>query len=68
MAGLDRLLEFMLKAALPEKYGDRVRIDIREETRRIAAEMGLTPEETEAAVAEADAILKRRRDEQRRRT
>jgi hypothetical protein len=67
MAGSDVLMMFVLKADDPEKYGDRVKVDIREETRRVAAEMGLTPEETEAAVAEAEVILRRRREENRNR-
>lgn len=57
MAGSDVLMMFVLKADDPERYGDRVKVDIKEETRRVAAEMGLTPEETEAAVAEAEKIV-----------
>jgi hypothetical protein len=63
MGGSDGLLEFLLKGAWPEKYGERVKVDIAENTRRMAREAGLTPEETEEAVIEAESILL----EQRRR-
>ena len=65
-AGSDRLLEFMAKAAMPAKYGDRVKVDIAEHTRKLALEAGLSPEETEEAVIEAQAILRERREENRR--
>jgi hypothetical protein len=62
----DRLLELEAKARMPEIYGDRLRVDVASEARRIARELGATPEEEEAAVAEAERILQRRRAEVRR--
>jgi hypothetical protein len=64
--GSDRLLEVLLRAYLPEQFGDRLRVDVTSEARRIARELGATPEEEEAAVAEAERILQRRRSEARR--
>jgi hypothetical protein len=63
--GSDRLLEVLLRAYAPEQFGDRLRVDVTTEARRIARELGATPEE-EAAVAEAERILQRRRSEARR--
>lgn len=63
----DRMLELEAKARMPEEYGERLRIDVASEARRIARELGATPEEEEAAVAEAERILQRRREESRRR-
>ena len=65
--GSDRLLEVLLRAYAPEEFGDRLRVDVASEARRIARELGATPEEEEAAVAEAEAILERRRRALRRR-
>jgi hypothetical protein len=64
--GSDRLLEVLLRAYAPEQFGDRLRVDVTSEARRIARELGATPEEEEAAVAEAERILQRRRSEARR--
>lgn len=62
----DSLLLAMLKAGRPEEYGDRVRIDVVAETRRIARELGMTPDQEEAAVAEAENIMRQRRAEKAR--
>lgn len=63
----DALLLAILKARKPNDYGDRLKVDVTEAARRIAKQEGATPEEEEAAVAEAEAILRRQRDEFRRR-
>jgi hypothetical protein len=64
--GSDRLLEVLLRAYAPERFGDRLRVDVASEARRITRELGGTPEDEEAAVAEAERILQRRRAEARR--
>jgi hypothetical protein len=63
----DTLLLAVLKARKPDEYGDRIKVDVTEAARRIAKQRGATPEEEEAAVAEAEAILRRQREEFRRR-
>ena len=62
----DRMLELEAKARMPDEYGERLRIDVASEARRIAFELGATPEEAEAAVAEAERILQRERGKARR--
>jgi hypothetical protein len=55
-AGSDTLLIFLLKALRPEKYRDRVTVDVsvRDEAERIAGELGV---DVDAAIAEAERIL-----------
>lgn len=50
----DNLLMFLLKAHRRELYGDTVRIDIRAEAERIAAEVGI---DVDSAIAEAERIM-----------
>jgi hypothetical protein len=61
MTTSDRLMELLLKAHRPSVYGDRLKLDVRHETRRYAKEIGLTDEETELAVAAAERILREER-------
>ena len=67
LQGDARLLMFFLQHLRPEVYGDRIKIDVESEARRIAKELGGTDEEIEQGVVEARAILKKRREEWRRR-
>ena len=62
----DRMLELEARAKMPEVYGERLRVDVASEARRIARELGATPEEEDDAVREAERILQRRREELRR--
>ncbi len=63
----DRMLELLAKARMPEEFGERIRVDVREKARYFARKLGATPEEEEAAVAEAERLLAEEREEQRRR-
>jgi hypothetical protein len=60
MQSSDTLLIFLLKAHRPEKYSERVRLDvlIRQAAERVAAELGLTADEV---IAEAERIAAGRR-------
>jgi hypothetical protein len=66
LAGDTRLLMFFLQHLRPAVYGERLRVDVASEARRIARQLGGSPEDEEAAVAEAERILQRRRSEARR--
>ena len=57
LAGSDWLLWRMLQAHRRETYGDTIRVDIRQEAERIAAEVGI---DVESAIAEAERILEGR--------
>jgi hypothetical protein len=50
----DNLLMFLLKAHRPERFRETIRIDIRREAERLAAELGIDAEE---AIAEAERIV-----------
>ena len=52
----DTLLMFLLKSDRPDKYRERVdiRVDLRREAERIAADLGI---DADAAIAEAERIL-----------
>ena len=52
--GSDVLLIFLLKALKPEMYRESIRIDVRKEAERIAADLGMTADEV---IAEAERIL-----------
>lgn len=57
LAGSDWLLWRLIQAHRRELYGDTIRIDIRQEAERIAAEVGI---DVESAIAEAERILEGR--------
>lgn len=50
----DNLLIFLLKAHRPERFGETIRIDLRREAERLAAELGI---DAEAAIAEAERLV-----------
>ena len=50
----DNLLMFLLKAHRPERFRETIRIDLRREAERLAAELGIDPE---AAIAEAERLV-----------
>ena len=50
----DNLLMFLLKAHRPERFRETIRIDLRREAERIAAEFGI---DAEAAIAEAERLV-----------
>jgi len=50
----DNLLMFLLKAHRPERFRETIRIDVRREAERIAAEFGI---DAEAAIAEAERLV-----------
>jgi predicted TIM-barrel fold metal-dependent hydrolase len=52
----DNLLMFLLKAHRPDRFRETIRIDIRREAERLAAELGIDAEE---AIAEAERIVAR---------
>lgn len=58
----DTLLIFLLKGAAPDKYADRSKVDVkvtvRQEVERLVAAGLLDPSEAEAAIAEAEAIVR----------
>lgn len=57
LSGSDWLLWRMLQAHRRDVYGDSIRVDVRRETERIAAELGMSDDEITAAVAEVERIL-----------
>jgi hypothetical protein len=50
----DNLLMFLLKAHRPERFRETIRIDLRHEAERLAAELGI---DAEAAIAEAERLV-----------
>ena len=50
----DTLLMFLLEAHRPERYRETIRIDLRREAERLAAELGV---DAEAAIAEAERLV-----------
>jgi hypothetical protein len=50
----DNLLMFLLKAHRPERFRETIRIDLRREAERLAAELGI---DAEAAIAEAERLV-----------
>lgn len=54
MSGSDVLLIFLLKAQRPEMYRESIRIDVRREAERMAADLGMSADEI---IAEAERIL-----------
>lgn len=57
MNGSDTLLIFMLKAARPDVYRETIRIDVRREAERIAAELGMSDDDVLAAIAEVERMI-----------
>jgi hypothetical protein len=53
LTGSDSLLMFLLRAHRPERYRETLRLDIRAEATRLAAELGVDPD---ALLAEAERI------------
>lgn len=56
--GSDRMLEFMLKHWAPERYGEKLTIDITAKIRQMAIEAGLDPDEQVAAAERIIAAAK----------
>jgi hypothetical protein len=58
----DTLLIFLLKGAAPDKYADRSKVDVkvtvRQEVEKLVAAGLLDPSEADAAIAEAEAIVR----------
>jgi len=50
----DTLLIFLLKAHRPDRYRESIRIDLRREAERLAAELGI---DAQAAITEAERIV-----------
>ena len=59
LAGDPRLIMFFLKTRRPEKFRETVRIDVRREAERIAAELGVSAAETIAETARIVAATSR---------
>lgn len=60
LSGSDTLIIFLLKALRPEKYRERVDVNVlREEARQIAAASGLDDADTEGLVDRAEQIARR---------
>lgn len=54
----DTLLIFLLKARAPEKYGDKLKLDIAEVVRKYAARHDLAEEDQERAIEEATRVIR----------